>query len=381
MTIISTDKSTEARRSFSLSNSPRTYGRHPRRELDGRPAYDDLGSLLSTYGSASLCFVAREPRRLFAYWDVDLALYPTDAMKDGLSRFFLKVLRNGELESILEIEPTAPNWYIAVEQPNAVYEGELGYFDAADEWTPIARSNETRTPSDSMSDDHKASFATVPLHLNFQQMIDLVQSEASEDEGLVGTLSRLQTGGGIPSYTEEQKRLLASLFGNIDLTNLSSAEIEQLLRKELAERLSTESASELFAKFGPEVSSLFSGILGSLALSESSISLFSGLLGRSLSLSETSSISLFSGLLGGSLALSETSSSLFSGILGLETLSSESRGLFSGLIAEVLGGSSSLSSAFAGWGASSSPESWFALTGEEIDRILSEAGSSSSSWS
>ena len=72
--------------------------------------------------------------------------------------------------------------------------------------------------------------------------------------------------GRAPTWTDEQRALLAALLGNslLDRMGLGSEELDQLLRKQLLERLHSESASgfagELSSIFQPAVSSLFSGV-------------------------------------------------------------------------------------------------------------------------
>ncbi len=102
----------------------------------------------------------------------------------------------------------------------------------------------------------------------------MVRSHMREGESLISALARLQgegrrllfQPGRPPEWTEEQRQILAALFGSeiMDRLSMGSAEIDQLLRRELLEKLSTESASELVSKsrmaelLGPIESSLFS---------------------------------------------------------------------------------------------------------------------------
>ena len=75
--------------------------------------------------------------------------------------------------------------------------------------------------------------------------------------------------GQAPTWSDEQKRLLALLLGNtlIEKIGLGSEEIDQLLRKQLQEKLHSESASGLslgaaglLESLAPGPHSLFSGI-------------------------------------------------------------------------------------------------------------------------
>ena len=134
----------------------------------------------------------------------------------------------------------------------------------------------------------------MPIHLTFQRMLEMVQGNMREGESLITALSRLQgegrkialPAGRTPEMTDEQRQVLAAFFGPevIDRIGMGSAEIDQLLRQELLEKLSTESASELVAKsllgLGGE-SSLFSAFAGQLGSSE--VTSWSSALGSSWS--------------------------------------------------------------------------------------------------
>ena len=148
----------------------------------------------------------------------------------------------------------------------------MGYYNKKGTWTVVATSGEATTPADFMAPENDVDFATVPMHLTFQRLLDIVKAAMSEGESLIGALSRLQgegrklafAAGKAPDWTEQQRDLLIALLGSdlVDRVGMGSAEIDQLLRKELQQRLNTESASEIVTKglWGPGASSLFSGI-------------------------------------------------------------------------------------------------------------------------
>jgi len=266
------------------------------------PAFEDLGELPQSYGDDTLFLIARDPHWLFAYWDVDwLAWKP----KAAHGAFFLKVFVSGEpaAELTTEIHPEARNWYLPVKQAGAAYHAELGCFGADGEWTSIARSEVASTPHDKFSESAEADFATVPIHLTFQYLVEMVRGHMREGESLITALARLQgegrrllfQPGRAPAWSEEQRQVLAALFGQeiMDRISMGSAEIDQLLRQELLEKLSTESASELVSKsriaelLGPTESSLFSayaaGGLGAAAGFGSEVTSWLGAIGSSWS--------------------------------------------------------------------------------------------------
>jgi hypothetical protein len=242
------------------------------------PAYEDLGSLPASYGEETLFLVARDPRWLFCYWDFDGSRYSAGNMRYGYAQFFLKILRaDGGQETLVEINPAARNWYVPVHQPDCDYTAELGYFDSEGAWRRVANSGAAHTPPDSLAPETETvDFATVPAHLTFERLLDLVQERMAEGETLLAALARVAGegrarfhAGAIPSWGDEQKRLLAALLGDsvINQAGMSSDQLDTLLRKQLGERLHSESASGLSASFGallgelaPSTQSLFSAI-------------------------------------------------------------------------------------------------------------------------
>jgi hypothetical protein len=122
-----------------------------------------------------------------------------------------------------------------------------------------------------LATEEVADFATVPAHLSFERMLEMLQEHMSEGESLLSALSRMAGEGQLqfrdgeaPTWSDDQKRLLAALLGDtlIDRLSLGSDEIDQLLRKQLDERLPDQTATLLLAAslFAPGPHSLSSGI-------------------------------------------------------------------------------------------------------------------------
>jgi hypothetical protein len=108
--------------------------------------------------------------------------------------------------------------------------------------------------------------------MSFEDLLGLVKSQMTEGESLLEAVARITGAGAVafragaaPTWTDEQRRILAALLGDSRIS-LGSAEIDELLRKAITERLHSESASALGAVWQramyvpPGESSLFSGI-------------------------------------------------------------------------------------------------------------------------
>jgi uncharacterized protein len=240
------------------------------------PVFEDLGELPKSYNEDTLFLTARDPRWLFTYWDFDWGHYAPSGMRGGISQFFLKITTAaGAQEALVEINPEARNWYVPVSQSGVEYFAEVGFFNKAGAWHKIVHSAPVATPADGLDEDTAAAFATVPAHLTFERLLELVKEKMMEGESLITALARIAGEGQIafragqaPTWSGEQKRLLALLLGDtlIEKIGLGSEEIDQLLRKQLQEKLHSESASglslgaALAESLAPGPHSLFSGI-------------------------------------------------------------------------------------------------------------------------
>jgi hypothetical protein len=226
--------------------------------------FEDLGALPSGYGEMFL--IARDPHWLFTYWDFDYSKFP------ATRKLFIEVNRSGELESTVEINEIARNWYIPVQAAGAEYKVVFGYRDANDVWTEVGQAGPTQTPPESISPNWDTQFATVPFHLSFNFLLDVVSAARSEGQPLTETLARLQQAAigdqsGSSSWGGEQIKVLETLLGKdfLDrISSMSSQDVLHFLHSELSGRLDSESASELLAKgrlaslLAPGESSLFS---------------------------------------------------------------------------------------------------------------------------
>jgi hypothetical protein len=209
--------------------------------------FEDLGPLPTGYGQMFL--IARDPHWLFTYWDFDYGKFPAQR------KLFIEVYRDGELESTVEINDIARNWYIPVQSAASNYNVVFGYRDAKDVWTVVGKAGPTQTPPESISPNWDTQFATVPFHLSFNFLLDVVSAARSEGQPLTETLARLQQaaigGQGSSSWGGEQIKVLETLLGRqfLDrLFSMSSQDVLQFLHTELSGRLDSESASELLAK-------------------------------------------------------------------------------------------------------------------------------------
>lgn len=166
-------------RGTSRASAPSQPRRAPRR-------LDDLtGDLPRSYGEEILFLVAQEPHWLFTYWDIDISRHPGGPC-------FLRVEDEcGSVEQTIEVGFETRNWYVPVKNSGSTYTLEIGFFRSG-AWHRIARSASARTPREGLSKRDDFDFATIPVHLGFQKLVETVSKAGLPYDGLAATLSKLQ---------------------------------------------------------------------------------------------------------------------------------------------------------------------------------------------
>jgi hypothetical protein len=193
--------------------------------------------LPASYGTDLLYVIARDPNSLFLYWDLN---WTRLFAKAGLSprQVHLRIYRGEDsVEATREINPFRGYCYVDVAAAGATYSCELGCFDGA-VWKGLARSAPTTTPESAVSDDLSATFATLPIHLSFQRLLDIFRTTRSDDRTLASSVAELQENARKLKETltpEAWSRLVAATVASLDGTNCpgngaESSELATLLQ-------------------------------------------------------------------------------------------------------------------------------------------------------
>ena len=154
------------------------------------PDLADTVELPRVYGAPLLFAVARDPRTLFVYWNVDWSsIFENTAPVDR--QVHLRVSRaNGSEELKQGVEPMAGNCYLSVSEPKGVYRVEIGYFQPETVWNSVATSDQVTMPAERVTGSDELDVATIPFHLSFQRLIDSFRG--SNPGALSELVSRLQ---------------------------------------------------------------------------------------------------------------------------------------------------------------------------------------------
>ena len=225
---------------------------------------DALGSLPHGYGTDTVFLVAQEPNWLFTYWDIDISRHPGGPCH----------LRVEDDRGVIVQEIAVPfetrNWYVPVKEAGKTYTVEIGYYRGRG-WKSIARSMPVATPRNRLSESDRFNFATIPLHMSFQRLVETITHSISGEKNLVPALAQLQealssaaVSSGFP-LQQREKAILMTLLGSGFVAELSSArlgseELHSAIYQRLRERLSSGELGELVGRLqlGQAESSLFS---------------------------------------------------------------------------------------------------------------------------
>ncbi len=257
-------------------SAPVASGPGQRYALGPTPPVEHLeteGELPEAYGTKQLLLTARDPHWLYAHWDLTTEQLRTYNAASVDGHLVLRVFRNqisGAPHNETHVHPESRNWFVHVGQGGTKYMAELGYYDKARKWVSISTSRATLTPPDALSEDTSVRFATIPPDMPFEELISLVKAALSEHVPLVEAILQLRAEGAknLPSpeqltslkWTPEQEKALASLVTMDSVRRLwiGSLEITELIRRQLAQQVSSISAAQLELPSSFSVSSLAS---------------------------------------------------------------------------------------------------------------------------
>lgn len=186
-----------------------------------------LGELPRSYGQPVLFVIARDPATLFVYWDIDWATAFGDA-RPADKKVYLRIYdANGIEENSVVVEPFAGQCYFTVQKSGASYRVELGYFQPDLNWNIVAHSELVLTPTEDLSAARSFEVASIPFHLGFQRMIDLLGMPNFDRGSLTELIAHLQKRSASSeeplSLAPEESALLFALDSHIGLAASAAA--------------------------------------------------------------------------------------------------------------------------------------------------------------
>jgi hypothetical protein len=142
------------------------------------------------YGAPIFFAIARDPRCIFAGWNIDwLSVFEKTMPVDR--QVYLRVYRaHGPEEKTVAVEPMAGMHYVTTSEPHGSYRLDIGYYRPVDIWHSVAMSNEAVMPPHGITETADVDLVTIPFHLSFQQLVDLLGP--AHDTELATIISQFQ---------------------------------------------------------------------------------------------------------------------------------------------------------------------------------------------
>jgi hypothetical protein len=221
--------------------------------------------LPEAYGTRQLFLAARDPHWLYAHWDLtrEQQLHCNVHSVDG--HLVLRVY-TGKVEGHpiceIHVHPESRHWFAHVGRAYDAYAAELGYYSMSRKWARVAISGLTITPSDTVSQESSAEFATIPFEFPFARLMEIVKAVVRENLPLARAIEELRRRGHpeLPraashqpsSWTSQQEQALAKIINIDDVRRvwMGSFEITELIRRRLSHEISSLGVSSLSSPFG-----------------------------------------------------------------------------------------------------------------------------------
>jgi len=222
--------------------------------------------LPEAYGTGRLYVTPRDPHWLYAHWD----LTPQQQFRHNarsVDRHLILRLYEGAFGrppvAEIHVHPESRHWFAHVERAQTVYITELGYYRTSRRWKSLAISSPTKTPAERISADATVEFATIPLELPFETMLELLREGNQEKLPLAQAIAQLRVSRPtaltpspeMTGWTEEQVQALAEFIARDRAPHgdPSSHEISGLMGGQIAGNMPPPPTGEY------DVSSFFGG--------------------------------------------------------------------------------------------------------------------------
>ncbi len=260
--------------------APTPSGPGQRYSLGPTPPHENFsaeGDLPEAYGTEKLLLTARDPHWLYAHWDLTAEQLRSYNARSDDGHLVVRVYKNelaGKPESQVHVHPESRNWFVHVADVGSKYLAELGYYSGDEGWVRISASGATFTPPDSLSEDTSVRFATIPIDVPFESLIQIVKAAARESIPLAEAIMQLRAEGfkNLPKpsefvstkWTSAQETALGSIItmDSVRRVWIGSLEITELIRRQLMQGISSAGVAQFSLPSSVSVSSLSSPLGG-----------------------------------------------------------------------------------------------------------------------
>ena len=225
--------------------------------------------LPEAYGTGRLFLVARDPRWLYAHWDIS-----GEEQRAFKAELVLRVHRDsnsGKLVSETKLPADARHWFLPVARGETRYVAELGYTHSRGGWVAIATSDAVVTPSESLAPEMTALFATIPQNVPFRKVLETIGAAVAKNISLIEIVRQFRSelpgfdvSPAEQNWTAPQMRELSRIAGVRQIRSrlvreLASLTAANILTSEIETTAETSIGKSLEEDFAPSSWSSWSG--------------------------------------------------------------------------------------------------------------------------
>jgi hypothetical protein len=185
------DRKTEtANSTFRISSSPVVSTAANSDEFSAREL-EQLNELPRSYGESIVFAMARDPKTLFVYWEIDWPEVFAQVAPANRNVYLRVYDSEGSELSQTSVEAMARSCEVTLIEPAGSVRIELGYFDRNQRWHAVGTSEIVRMPPDKIGALSPGDFALVPFHITFQRLTELFRATRSDQGSLTQSLVQL----------------------------------------------------------------------------------------------------------------------------------------------------------------------------------------------
>jgi uncharacterized protein len=158
------------------------------------PPAPTTGELPEAYGTGRVFLAARDPHWLYVSWDFTKEQQTGFNAQSREGHLVIRIFKADDSQPVVPevaVHPESKNWFVHVPFAETAYRAEIGLNEANGNWKSVAISQNTFTPPDAPSKDVTAEFATIPVEVSFQQVVEAVQQfvSVSQNEPLLESVA------------------------------------------------------------------------------------------------------------------------------------------------------------------------------------------------
>ena len=142
------------------------------------PAASATRELPEAYGTGRVFLAARDPHWLYVSWDFTKEQQNKFNAQSREGHLVIRIFKADDSNPVVPevaVHPESKNWFVHVPFAETAYRAEIGHYESTGRWKSVATSQNTFTPPDAPSNDVSAEFATIPVEVSFQQVVEAVQ--------------------------------------------------------------------------------------------------------------------------------------------------------------------------------------------------------------